>query len=188
VRHPIGRLFSWIREKIAHHPPPAELLALVDGELTLHQAIEVWKHVEVCTICRRTTDKLRQGLQAFKNFDSGFRVPKSISKGGFELLRDAIVAWHLANPEPQTESEEAFIGSPLFTVLAAELSIYLGPPTAANILGKCCTARVDSKRLVAEMEPMLTSFLGQRSASAVLTKVLLLWDTAHGQAASGSPA
>jgi hypothetical protein len=156
-------------------------MALIDGELPRPRSDKSWAHLAKCPACKPEMQTIERGLKRFHNAAEDFELasPPSLADGpGLASLLNAIRSWNEANPGADA-TRMRFTGSPLYDALAKELELYIGAPTARELLDKCCDAELTSTGLAMAVEPVVSGFLGHASGLAVVAKLQLIWNRLH---------
>jgi anti-sigma factor RsiW len=171
VRGPLSSLVNWLEERAVLHPPAATLLASLDKELPAPESARINGHLSRCAACRERLEQLQSGLSLYEEVmvppPAGFPVEQ-----GLDRLITAIQAWNEQHPELlRADSLETALSPAIRERVIAELSIYMGLPTARAMLQTCNRSGVHAAEVAAVIEPVVTGFLGRQTGSAVATKV-----------------
>jgi len=157
------------------HPSPGRLVSWLDDELDPDHKQRVTLHLAHCSVCRGRLDQLQEGLSFFSRSvemppGSDFRVEEGLAKLMATIQRTE------GEKCDDVPAPSRVALAPLYGRILSELSIYLGPVTAMQLLSRCDHADLNRDRLTTEIEPVVTTFLGQHAGSAVLANVLRIWD------------
>ena len=182
-------LAVWLGKKIGLHPSSGELLGSLDGELTAAQGSRVQSHFARCATCQHEAELLKKGLQLFERLDATIQPARFSLERQLRQLQNMMTDRSPESLENQpTVNFERVLSPGLYERLVSELGIYVGSRSARILLQRCRDAGLEPRTLADAIEPLVTNFLGRETGSAVVTKVLLVWNRAHGAAApSGFP-
>lgn len=170
MRGNLKDILNWLRMR--RHPSAADLIAVADSELEAKRVAKVESHLSGCALCRARLEQLQDGLRFFDRSSASTRTEFSVEMG-LRNLRAAI-----EQHEPLIHDLRANVveGALLHDRLLSELSIYLGPRAAEQLLDRCNPSLSERDRLSDTVAPVVIAFLGQHTGSAVLTNVLRIWD------------
>ncbi|MBZ5568572.1 MAG: zf-HC2 domain-containing protein [Acidobacteriia bacterium] len=189
MRSALRTLIQWLQEKAILHPSAATLMtsldnmASLDGELQAGDSARVKRHLGRCAACRNRLEQLQAGLRLYEDVLHPLAADFPLEQG-LAHLRGAIQAWNDQHPDSgQAEELGPALPPAVSEKLVAELSIYMGLRTAKAVLQTCNRPGVRPADLTAVIEPLVASFFGRQTGSAVATTVVRIWSRAQGTAA-----
>lgn len=171
-------IIVWRRIRNLLHPSNAVLIAYMDGELEHDLDTAIRKHLEHCRRCVSELDQLQEGLRSFDAFSASL-IPQFGLDSGLRRFRSAIGDQGGLIGSSTSAENTVNVSKVVYAHLLSELSIYIGRNAAIQLLNKCNRCALERDRLNETVRPMVTAFLGERTASAVLANVLRIWDGSH---------
>ena len=173
MRSPLSRVSEWFVTLL--HPAPGVLVMWIDGELDASRSAQIKKHLEHCSVCRTRLEQIDEGLRFFNHTmttsSPQFPVEQGLAKLTATIRTGQTLTGDQTQPGAAMKSSQG-----LYARLLSELSIYLGPHTAMEVLARCDHGMPKRERLSAEIEPVVVAFLGKHTGTAVLANVLRIWD------------
>ena len=168
---------EWLQERNVLHPSAAVLMASLDRELPADDSARIARHLGGCAACRNRLGQLKAGLLLYEDVVAPLAADFPLEQG-LSSLRTAIQAW-----DDQHPVLEPALSPAIRNRLVAELGIYMGLLTAKSLLQTCNRPGVQPADLAAVIEPVVTSFFGRQTGSAVATTVVGIWSRAQSTAA-----
>lgn len=181
--NPLKIIVQKMLGRILPHPRSGELLAYGEGQLSGFRQRRVARHLATCPACRFEVGRLERTLNLFietraeTHTDEVFPTARGLSH-----LRASIHAYNDAHlPAGQAATGILFRQTAMGHALVAELGVYVGRNAVGAALEKLNTQNLRSQDVIYTVEPLLKAFLGRNAASAVIAKILLLFDQESGQ-------
>jgi anti-sigma factor RsiW len=146
-------------------------MASLDGELQAGENARITRHLGRCAVCRNQLEQLQAGLRLYEDLLAPRSADFSLEQG-LGHLRAAMQAWDDQHPDSRrADGQEPALSPVICERLVAELSIYMGLRTAKVMLQTCDRPGVQTADLAAVIEPVVTSFFGRQTGSAVAATV-----------------
>jgi hypothetical protein len=120
--------------------------------------------VETCTRCRGELGQLENDLRQFEALDQPSPVEPEQVEEGLEMLLRRVHAY-------QQGTRRGSMLPDISARVVSELAVFFGSGTAAS-LREAISAQRNRPDVLSAVEPLFTAFLGHRTASVLVGRVL----------------
>jgi anti-sigma factor RsiW len=146
------------------HPTARTLISYLDGELEAAERRKVADHLTTCADCRGELDYMESDLDWFLVLEAALH-PAGIAQpeDGLKQLLANARSWRKANSPAAVPADSRGLDGGL----SDALELFFGPAVAGTVERSPC----GTEDCTESAENLLTTFLGRRAGSAVMTNL-----------------